>query len=436
MKIMSYKGLKYILLWIVATALCTSCMMDANDVDEEELNQEVLDGWMQNNVDDLADYYSAEDGYYAKVTKVGTGTPIYQYDDCWVKYNLTGYNLSGNICVTRNEVLAYQLSTFDTWVRYNPLYQDLHYDEDDYYDLDTFDYLPECLNLAFKDETLALQKGAELTMYIPYDLIDGASTSTSSYVGQFSLLAYQPLLAQVEITDIIADPVQDELTELEKFLALNGGVLVNYRESDGEDIEDEEYEEYNIAQEQISQWWSNALDTVANVYLHRHYTPDISYTYIDEYTSQVPDCIYTDYTMKEIDAMIKTLIEDEDDEYDQDFQTSILTQDFISFSGTANVWYIGRFLDGFIFDTNIPALKDFINYSSGDTSTYLEYRASTAYSTYIYAWYYAMPHIRYGQWATIITTSEQGYGEVTLQDDIPAYSTMLFHIYVERQYEE
>ncbi len=435
---MRYTAIKYMLLAVIATTLCTSCMMDADDVDIEDLAQEVLDGWMESKVVDYADYYRADDGYYVKVTEVGSGTPIYQYDDCWVKYNLTGYNLSGDLCVTRDEQLAYQAGTFDTWVRYNSIYQDLHYDDDDYYDLDTFDYLPECLNLAFMNETLALQNGAKFSMYIPYELLDDVNIAASYYSGQFGLLSLQPMYAEVEITDVIVDPVQYELTELEHFLNANGGFLVNYRESDGEDIEDEEYEEYNIAQEQISQTWSNALDTVAHVYIDRYYTPGKEYKFREEYKSTIPDynSIYHDYSMAEIDAMIKTLIEDEDDEYGQDFYTSIHTQDFITFSGTANVWYIARFLDGFIFDTNIPALLDFINYTSGDETTYMEYRASTAYSTYIYAWYYAMPNIRYGQWATIITSSEQGYGEVTLQDDIPAYSTLMFHVYVERQYEE
>ncbi len=422
---MKYSLIRYAALLLLVLIVPTSCLMEDDDVDMETIMQTMLDDWMAKYVPEATGW---DDGYYTlNVVNDGTGTPICDYDDCWVRYNLTGYNLDGELVVTRDGMKAYQQGTFDPMTWYTPLYQDLYYDSEDYEDLDSFDYLPESMDLVFKNEDLRLKAGATFTMYIPYDIVDGAATAAAYFSGQFSLASYQPLRAEIEIVEVVADPEAHELARLNEFLALNGGVLVNYREGDDEDIEDEEYEEYNIAQESITEWWSNALDTVANVYIHRRYDPtdpDHRYTYLDTYSSDVPDT----YTINEIDSLIASIVQDED--YDDFFSPTKLTQDFITFDGYANVWYIGRFLNGFIFDTNIPPLKEYITDVPEYIYTALEYRASTANSNYIYAWYYAMPQLRYGQWATIITSSTQGYGDVTLDDYIPAYSTLIFHVYV------
>ncbi len=421
----------------------SSCLMEANDVDIDSYEDIILADWIEKN-GLSGDAILSEDGYYTVKSNNVSGIPIYQYTDCWVKYNLTAYDLSGEVIfVTRNEVKAYQLGMFDPMIRYIPIYQDLYYDSSRFYDLDTFDYLPEFLNLAFKDETLSLCKDSEVTFYVPYHLVDDATTGTTGYTGQFTLSQYQPIRADVEIKEIITDPFAYELTELNTFLADNGGVLVNYRESDGEDIEDEEYAEYNEAQEALTDpdtnlgnpRWSNAIDTIAHLYINRHYTPDDFLVYRYPYSSEIShnnnrsDNVYYNITsMDAIDAKIKEIIDDSDN----GFEKSKLTQDYIEFSGSATIWYIGRFLDGFIFDTNIADLKEFITGIDEDT-TALEYSASGAASTYVNAWYYAIPQLRYGQWATIITSSATGYGEVTLQDNIPAYTPLLFHIYIEPQ---
>ncbi len=420
----------------------TSCMMEAEDIDYDDVEQEILDDWMVENIAGYErwDYYDDDDDedyvYYTIKTEDGdTSNPISAYSDCWIKYNLTGYDLEGNVYVTRDELIAYQLGSFDYGVRYIPIYQDLYFDSDFYSGDDTYDYLPKCLNLAFKNEDLNLCKGSKLIMYIPSEIVDGAATGSTGFAGQYAIGEYKPLKAVVEIVDIIADPTADETNLITAFAQnpTNGGLLINYRETNednDEDLDDEYYAAYNEMQELISQSWSNAMDTVPNLYIDRRYTPDTIYEFPSEYTSQIEESIYYKYTMTEIDEMIRDIVNDDDDDI---FYENKLTGDFVEFSGNANVWYIGRFLDGFIFDTNIGGVLDLINNESDNTSSAEEYTSVSSWenSRYILAWYYAIPQLRYGQWATIITTSRNAYGEATGSSSIPANTPLMFHIYIE-----
>jgi len=85
-----------------------------------------------------------------------------------------------------------------------------------------------------------------------------------------------------------------------------------------------------------------------------------------------------------------------------------LDADSVGLNKTAKIWYIGRFLDGFIFDTNINEVKELI-YGSGYTAgEAIEYTPSSG--GLISAFYYTVPNLKFGQWATFITTSTNGYG--------------------------
>ncbi len=433
----------------------SSCITEAEELDFDDLEQQVLAEWMEayvtgyqywevtNDDDDDGDNY--ESCYYTVIESGDEGDmsepAIYTYADCWVQYNITSYTLEGAVCVTRNELIAYKQGVFDPFVRYCPLYQDLHYNDEDYNDSYLYDYLPECLNKAFSNPELALRKGTKVTMYIASEIIDGADTGGSGFLCEAVLSYYQPLKAVVEIVDVIENPRTKEIADINDFTTTNGGLLINYRQADeDEEIEDEDYEEYNEAQELIPERWSNSLDTIANLYIDRRYTiANTSYTYINEYKSTNPESVYSKYTMAELDAEIYRLIQADIDDDDIDFYdieelTELKSEDFIEFSGGANIWYIGRFLDGFIFDTNINCIVDLIN-DDDDVSNLssLEYSSVTTAenSQYISAWFYSVPQLRYGQWATIITSSSNGYGELTGNTNIPAYTPLLFHIFIE-----
>ena len=73
------------------------------------------------------------------------------------------------------------------------------------------------------------------------------------------------------------------------------------------------------------------------------------------------------------------------------------------------IWYVGRFLDGFIFDTNIKEVKE-LAYNESDAGSALTYSVSSNKDEYISAWAHCIPKLRYGRWGAIITTSGYAYG--------------------------
>jgi hypothetical protein len=89
----------------------------------------------------------------------------------------------------------------------------------------------------------------------------------------------------------------------------------------------------------------------------------------------------------------------------------VLETDSINTVSSAKLWYIGRFLDGFIFDTNIDEVKEIIYgkvESEGEALSFST--AEPLENEYILAWNYALPTLRLGQWAAIVAVSTYGYG--------------------------
>ena len=76
------------------------------------------------------------------------------------------------------------------------------------------------------------------------------------------------------------------------------------------------------------------------------------------------------------------------------------------------VWYIARFLDGFVQSTNIDEVKRIVYGEVESTGTYMSYTPSLNKDKQILAWYYALPHFRYGSWGALLTVSSNAYGVV------------------------
>jgi FKBP-type peptidyl-prolyl cis-trans isomerase len=85
-------------------------------------------------------------------------------------------------------------------------------------------------------------------------------------------------------------------------------------------------------------------------------------------------------------------------------------------NGRAKVWYVLRFLDGFVVDTNIAEIRtlmfdeanpdcEVFSYSPSDDDGKEEGNRQA-----IGAWYYCIPSLHYGAYAQIITTSGYAYG--------------------------
>ncbi len=81
--------------------------------------------------------------------------------------------------------------------------------------------------------------------------------------------------------------------------------------------------------------------------------------------------------------------------------------DSIGVDSVVKIYYKAYFLDGFVFDTNIDSVQTRLYGESYSTSP-LEYAASS--DTLITAFKYAIPEVRYGEWAKMVFVSAYGYG--------------------------
>ena len=115
----------------------------------------------------------------------------------------------------------------------------------------------------------------------------------------------------------------------------------------------------------------------------------------------------SDLEKKIAEALVKRF-HGEGDDYEAYKGVADLDADSVGMEGTAKIWYIGRFLDGFIFDTNIDEVKQIIYGEVRKTGSAHSYDVQNP--DLITAFYYIVPHLKYGQWATLVTTSTNAYG--------------------------
>lgn len=107
--------------------------------------------------------------------------------------------------------------------------------------------------------------------------------------------------------------------------------------------------------------------------------------------------------------------------------------DSIKIDSTIKIWYVGKFLDGFVFDTNIDSIKRRVYGEVQSVGEALEFtmkengesadESGDAGSGYINAWNYTIPHLLKGQWARIVATSFYCYGSAGMYRNGSATTT-------------
>lgn len=120
--------------------------------------------------------------------------------------------------------------------------------------------------------------------------------------------------------------------------------------------------------------------------------------------------------------------------------------DTIEADKSANVWYVGRLLDGYIFDTNIEdTAKKYGIYNSSSTYSALDVTYKTTYQemssegsqsedSYVSGFARALKSMTYGNRAVTFFWSGLGYGSTSTLSSgvgVPEYSMLYFDIYVE-----
>ncbi|MFR9503328.1 MAG: hypothetical protein SNH73_02600 [Rikenellaceae bacterium] len=430
---MKHRATKLFGLFAMAITLLTLSCTEYTSIDYTEVEQEIFDAWMAKYHPDLLPNYQEDGGYYIDIVTVGdTSSRALSDTICWIQYDLTGYDLYGNVCLTRNDVVAWQQGTFTEYTHYTPYYR--------LSDADNEDVLLECTQLAFTNELtigdqtdVLLYNGAEFTLYSPSSIASSTGTTgTGGYEGQYTLSTL-PFICKIKVVNMIINPLEYDQMLVDAFAMTNGGLTVNpdsyniYDDDEDEDDDDDDDDEEEEEEEEDDDpnAWTNATSNLGFLYLNKNYELNlkgVSFNYINPYTSTVPTSPYVN-GMAALDKEISEALEERFiEDYDSDGE-------LVGDEGTATVWYICRLLDGFIVDTNIDEVKEIIYGSVDSTGSAITYDVEEDESSYISGWFYSIPYMRYGQWSAVVMTSTYAYGSEGVNGDTTTTSSSYYDYY-------
>lgn len=114
--------------------------------------------------------------------------------------------------------------------------------------------------------------------------------------------------------------------------------------------------------------------------------------------------------------------------------------DSIQDEATVKVRYVGKRLDGTVFDTNIEDTAKFYriysdskDYTALDIKYYRDLSTFLEESTMVKGFTYAISRMKYGDAAATFFRSEYGYSAAGQGSSIPEYCPLFFYIYIEPQ---
>lgn len=412
---MEYRSIIFRALIAVAMVLATTSCLTEESMPNDEREQISLDAWIRINRPDLIDNYQEEDDYYVEVLEWGDetavptskndigGEPLMEQDTCWVYVNMTGRTMNGTVCLTRNRELAELCGTFSYNTHYVPYF---NYCGDINLGLIEGTYLAMRNELKIGDDMLKMRKGTKLRLYLPSSIAFGeeGSAMEGGYEGQYSLAASRPMIMEVEVLGGVKNPSDKEVEMVGDYVRENAA----WKQAELTEAEKDELEEgesplltglyYNLS-------YNPKSDDAAE---HRYIRPEqrgVNNPYSDM-------GVYAD--MSEVNKRINQILLER---FGEGLSAGQLTEDTqVTHNGSAKVWYVLRFLDGFVVDTNIDEIRQYVykDYSTiGTVFTYSpsddDGRAESARNA-IGAWYYCISQMHYGAYGQIITTSGYAYG--------------------------
>lgn len=396
--------------WLPVVFFCltmlVSCAEEPDNAYPGNTQNKALKAWIKLNRPDLLENYQEDGGYYVDVISLGdlADSAILETES-WVHYDITGRDLQGNICVARDSVLALQQNTFTPYTHYVPYYQFYGELADGTYKEGTYLAMRNVLTLG---ETYAAQKGfprevelrvgAEVVLYLPATIISTEVNGDGGYEGQYTLSANHPMISRLKLTSRVHNPVEAEGDAVDAFAAANGGLDPTEPTPDDDDSETASVK----ADETASSYrWKISTAEVAQVYVNQTFNPASDATGLFTYTNPY---VGSQEKADEIDRKInEALIE----RFGTDEPGKMIDPE-----KNLHIWYIARFLDGFVQSTNIDEVKQIVYGKVESKGTYMSYNPSVNKDNQILAWYYAVPHFRYGGWGAFLTVSSSAYGAV------------------------
>lgn len=437
----------------IFTLLCavalSSCVTEP-ELSGEELESRSLRAWMKKNKSKLLENHQTKGDYYVDVLEWGEvapvksdndfgGQPIMEQDTCWMIYNFTGYDLTGDVCVTRSSLTARMQNSFSKNTHYVPF---LNYcgSSNSYGVLEgTYLATRNILKLGqtyvdekgYSSSDFVMRKGSKVRLYMPSSVGYGATGTTQEggYEGQFHLDTNVPVIMDVEVVRVVKNPSDLEVEMVDcvvKDANARAGKEVWHTIPTEKEGSDEDSEDENSSSSTTTN-----TETYTGLYYTTEYTPGdetLSPKYMTVASDTVGECYTDSYDtgryadMKALDEKIAKALKEkfskmelaEDDEQAKE----------VGKNNSAVIWYIARFLDGFVLDTNIPEVRELVFDTSNDTaSSSLTYNASTNKEDYVGAWYHCIPRLKYGRWGAIVTTSGYAYGAEGISGSTSSSST-------------
>ena len=446
--------MKIIITLLLSLFALTSCVTEP-EYSGDELEARSLKAWMKKNHPELVGNYQENGGYYVEVLKWGDSTAaadaadaendlggqaIMDQDTCWVYYNFTGYNLDGSVFSTRDEIIARMQATYSDRTHYVPYGN--YCGKEEYYAIGEGSYLASRNKITLSEEYVAnnadicqgtelmLRKGSKVRLYMTSTIgyTSNGSSSEGGYEGQYSLDANVPMILDMEVMRVVKNPADVELDMVEQLIKQSNESseqtqwhqIENTEDSDSDTGEEENTDTPATNPEDGDSTTTEEKKYHEGIYYNNTFKPEEEYAHL-KYAR--PDFAgignpYID-TQRYADmaAFDKKLWEILDKKFEKMInKTSEADAKEVTEDNAAIIWYVGRFLDGFIFDTNIAEVRQLAfnedgsedEYSSGETS--ISYSVSSNKDEYINAWALAIPKLRYGRWGAIITTSGYAYG--------------------------
>lgn len=407
---MKIKCSKKIAIWATLALLFVACA-DPEDRLYDGWETKSLEEWMALHHEEDRVRYNRQDngGYYVDI--LDPGDPAKPVNDTiyWVKLEFTGRDLRGNVCLTRDELTARQVGSFTKYTHYVPFYR---YCGDESANL--LDGMHRALrNTLTLDADYAAERelptevvlglGAQVVLYMPSSIVGGGLSGSGGYEGQdsYSLSSSRPLIVEMKVVDLVKNPLQAEGEEVDAFANENGTLKPITDKNEGATSTTSrgaEEPQYNDGYA-----WRVANDTIPQLYINHTWRPTTDASKLLNYRKAYRSSVAPYNNVALLDQQINEALLER-------FGEGTLEGDSVKLSGTAKVWYIGRFLDGFIFDTNIDEVKKLIYGKVDSEGSVISITPESNGSNYVDSWYYSIPQLRYGQWAAVVSTSIYNYG--------------------------
>lgn len=415
------RNMKFAFVVLAVAFAAISCVKE-KFVSDEERERVSLEAWIKINEPDLLENYQENGGYYVEIIDRADGEeapttennfgsqPIMDQDTCWVYLNMTGRDINGAVCLTRDYKLAQMCGTFSYSTHYTPY---VCYAGSVNMGLVEGSYLSMRNELKVGDGTYKLRKGSKVRLYLPSSIAYGKSGSMAEggYEGQYALDASRPLIMDMEVMSVIKNPSELELEMLRHYVGADESwILATKPESEKADANDDLSLKglyYNL----------NFNPATENVNDYKYLQPDrmdVSPASEKLYQPYSDNKLYGEGKMAEVSQKINEILLERFGEGLSEDKRTDATQ--VTMNGRAKVWYVLRFLDGFVVDTNIAEIRELVFGETAPECEVFSYSPSDdegkdpSIRQAIGAWYYGIPKMHFGAYGQILTTSGYAYG--------------------------